>query len=247
MEKKHEYESLMEKYFFSKSTNIVYRSNDADSEKEKCQKVVDVLTNPIKFDAPDMYKIIDGKVLLIEHFEFDASRRTKKGGSTSKSGEARVLKEFNSIDPTNKNLFLGEIKNECAIEFYFENLKKKFQDHYKKIDVYKARIADQLENKELETELCFLIEDTTLLGCANNQDGNLKGLQILQIKEFLDLFEESKEIDYILFGLFNGSNYEMFFTSRENINLWRETEITLDSIKFFNFPTPQFAGFKVLF
>ena len=38
-----------------------------------------ILHNLVPFERPDMYAFLGERLVLLEHFEFDASRRTRKG------------------------------------------------------------------------------------------------------------------------------------------------------------------------
>ena len=39
----------------------------------------DVLHNLNSFESPDMYSVLEDKVIILEHFEFDSSKHSRKG------------------------------------------------------------------------------------------------------------------------------------------------------------------------
>lgn len=74
---KNEKVKIISKYF-SKDENII-RFEPSDNEEETLYNCLKFFDGIISYDAPDMYNRIDNEVLIVEHFEFDASIKSKKG------------------------------------------------------------------------------------------------------------------------------------------------------------------------
>ena len=56
----------------SKVRNMGFHAISVDDCKLMFQRLV-------RFERPDLYAVLDDKIIILEHFEFDASRNTRKG------------------------------------------------------------------------------------------------------------------------------------------------------------------------
>ncbi|MEI6100641.1 MAG: hypothetical protein WCP73_02275 [Eubacteriales bacterium] len=62
-------------------------------------------------------------------------------------------------------------------------------------------------------------------------------LVLLYVKQFLDLFERSAELDYIFFGCFMGCSNDLWFMGRDDICYYQKKEMDLIRRKYFSFDT----------
>lgn len=84
-------------------------------------------------DAPDSYIRFNHEIWIIEHFEFDAFKSTKKG-SLYKKELSRIKKV---IEQCKEGCSFKEVINvENSYNHYMNNVTNSFNKHYKKIDNY---------------------------------------------------------------------------------------------------------------
>ena len=77
----------------------------------------------------------------------------------------------------------------------------------------------------------FVIEDSTPLGSLYF-DGKIKCVDLTFAKEFLDLFEKSPNLDFVIFAM-TGNDYNklLSFISRSTIEEHRKKQIEVSNIK----------------
>lgn len=244
---KKEINTILSKYFPNEENTI--RLENSKEEEKRFNDCYRFFEGIISYDAPDMYNKIENDVLIVEHFEFDASIRSKKG-SQYRQNESRVNSKFNHLLNSLKKGNINHscsIKHECSAEKYINNLKHNFNQHYAKIDSYINNLKTKGIIKETtKTKICFFIEDVTCLGSYVLEKGQPKSIVLLYIKQFLDLLDNSPKVDYIFYGGFNGNTDWLWFMSRENIIEFRNKEIDLDTSEFFYFPNPQSIAFATI-
>ena len=172
-------------------------------------------------DAPDGYCKLNGnKILIMEHFRFDATKVKKKKGS-------KIFRELHrvSLSKEQKN----KIDCSISINYYWENLKENYIRHCQNFQKYKNNLINKkICNKDTEFELAFFIEDTTPIGAVN--ECTQKRIYAIFCDKFIDLFENCKNVDYI----FNYSEVnkikEILFVDKNGINNLRENQIFIDKI-----------------
>lgn len=122
-----------------------------------------------QFDRPDIYVSLNDKVLAIEHFEFDASNKTRSGSRYRKeeiSSRSYINEYIESNYSGNPLLYSEQIGCNLSSDFYIANMKSAFMHHYLKIDEYKRHLIEKGIAKSKDDIIsCFFIEDVTLLGC----------------------------------------------------------------------------------
>lgn len=101
------------------------------------------------------------------------------------------------------------------------------------------------ESKKVTT--IFFIEDSTLLGNtfdSGEWDKPSTPLILLHCDFFLDLFENSPDLDCVIFGRFYDRG--LWYIDHSIIDTYREHEVDTRNIQLFNY-SPRSSGFKVLF
>lgn len=171
------------------------------------------------FEHPDMYAVLDDKIIIIEHFEFDASKRTKKG-MKGKEEEALLWKRIQTtpIDgdlsndgelPTDKGTY------EISLEQLRSNFEYTFDIHYNKIpdyiDFIKKLLNIDNDNKKIlvgffiENQFPPIVKDT-------KQWGDLLYFDTIQ---FATKILNSKDLDFVLFGCYYDGHPQIFYIDKE--------------------------------
>lgn len=188
-----EFELCLKKYF-NNSTKICFLNTIKDFSKD----FFDNYTRINFRDNPDGYLKIGSKIIIIEHFEYDATKNNKKGSET-RIEKSRINRKLDdkcySLD--NVKYAHEEMNVTHSTEQLRDNFIKIFSDHNSKINQYKkALIEDDIIDDNDEVIFMFCCEDKTIFGCLGIED-QIYSFNILNIKECLDVILESK-IDYLL-------------------------------------------------
>ena len=184
---------------------------------------------------PDAYSVIDDNILVLEHFQFDNSKSTKKGSNQNLvSAETdRQLKIMSRED--NEVTVMTEFVSRTG-KYYIDNFKQQFTNHAKNIEGYKLDIQKELKKEFNKWMVGFIIEDASFLGSLY-RDSNLYCVDLTTDKEFLDLFEQTKNLDFVIFSMTNNQDAKIFsFLSRECINKQRKRQIEVSKIERFLSP-----------
>ena len=96
------------------------------------------------FDRPDMYAILKDKIIIIEHFEFDASVCSRKGMKGIK--EERLLDHHISSAPIGNEFHVGKGDYPISLANWQANFDMTFDSHYNKIPAYKEAIRNKGRN-----------------------------------------------------------------------------------------------------
>ena len=78
---KHEKDERSILYGYLDNNHCIYSYGESQNESNELEAV---LANLQSCDFPDMYAIVGRTLVIIEHFAFDASRETKRGGMEQK-------------------------------------------------------------------------------------------------------------------------------------------------------------------
>ena len=195
-------------------------------------------------NRPDSYSIVGDKILLLEHFQFDNSRIIKKGSKQNLIFADTDRKLDKSL--SNQNLVvLNEYVEKCG-KYYVDNFIKQFTSHATKIDDYKKAI--QLETKQTFSSCLvgFIIEDASLFG-SFYFDNTIKCVNLLHTKEFLDCFEKTTNLDFVIFAMTGNENNKILsFISKQTINEHRKNQIEVSRIKNFCFQN-SFCASTILY
>lgn len=174
-------------------------------------------------------------LLLLEHFQFDNSGLNKKG-SLQNQITAKTDRELTKLLEKNKKFAaIHETVKKSGVN-YVENFQKQFNSHVKNIDKYKLEIQGDTKRKYAKWITGFVIEDSSPFGSAYWNNNEVKYVNLLYSKEFLDLFEKATQLDFVIFAMTeNEENKKTSFISRKAISLHRQTQIEVSKISEFLF------------
>lgn len=183
---------------------------------------------------PDAYAIQDDSILLLEHFQFDNSKISSKGSKQNKIS-AEMQRNFEKkFKEGCKFAVLSESVEKSGIN-YVENFQTQFYKHAQKINNYKTDIEKELGRTFKKHLMGFVIEDSSPLGTLYH-DGKLRVVDLTFCKEFLDLFEKTPLLDFVVFAMTgNNENRILSFLSRNQIKERRKQQIEVSTIDKFLF------------
>ena len=207
----------------------------------------DFMQNAVCFadDAPDMILKMDNKVIIIEHFEFDSYHVGRKG-SQGRQEMARIQRNEGSIEATKDGvLFSDEIKRKSSFRDLISNLCRNFKEHYNRIPKYKENLREYgLIGDSTQVKVMFLVEDVSPLGSMVLDDNKQRPIIVLLYREFLDLFRDSLDVDYVLACSSAADKDFMWFADRDEIGEYYQNAVDYASMTFLDFDV-QVTGFKM--
>lgn len=184
---------------------------------------------------PDAYATSDDTLLLLEHFEFDSSKPTNKG-SVQHQISAQTDRKIEEILSKDNYAVVAETVTKSG-KNYVDNFIKQFNNHYSRISGYISDMQTELSAHYSNTVVGFVIEDSTPLGSLYF-DGEMKCVDLTFSKEFLDLFEKSQDLDFVIFAMTRNDNNKLLsFISKSTIEEHRKKQIevsNIDEIQFKN-------------
>ena len=201
-------------------------------------------------DEPDMFIKKGDIALIIEHFEFDSYKSTKRG-SKSRQEQARIERCGNNIKPTEDGVLLHETINAVSsYENYINSVTKGFLKHYDNISDYKKRLKNfGLLDNDIDLKILFLIEDTSPLGSSYLDEEDfppvMRPLVLAECREFLDLLKEHEAVDYVLACSGAGDNNYVWFIDQKDIDEYYKYVHMDDKFRFLDF-VPHVLEYKML-
>jgi hypothetical protein len=199
----------------------------------------------IQSEGPDMYAKIENEVLILEHFEFDGSKVKKRcKGMTGFEEESIVEKKYQKfLNDTDNGELLATLNYSQNSQYYIENFLNTFKEHYHKIDRYKKNLSNQNiidNNSNIITG--FFIENKYPPVYI---DKGTNPVVLLSCKQFLDIFEISESLDFVLFGGCISREFRLFYIDKHMLKDYRTNEINLSNIEFFHGTESSWAS-KIL-
>ena len=180
---------------------------------------------------PDAYAEKGDALLLLEHFQFDNSK-PNRNGSVQHQTSANTDRELGALLNSQDFAVINETVKKSGA-YYVENFKVQFDSHAKKINYYKREIQDVTKRIYDKYLMGFVIEDASPLG-STYFDKHLKCVNLLWSKEFLDRFERTNELDFVIFAMTGDeANRILSFISRNTIPLHRKSQIVVSKIPRF--------------
>jgi hypothetical protein len=165
------------------------------------------------FEYPDMYAIVDDKAYMLEHFEFDASRCSRKG-MRGKQEEARLEQRIKN-NKTSREFCIDKADYEVSLKDWQQNFEKCFCSHYCKIPKYKENLRSKTEVGDREIMAGFFVETQyppyVMIG------KRVEALCYIQTKQFAEVLENSPDVDFMLFGCWCDGKRQLFYVDRESI------------------------------
>jgi hypothetical protein len=182
---------------------------------------------------PDAYATSGDTLLLLEHFEFDASKPTNKG-SAQRQTSAQTDREITKILGKEDFAVVAEMVTKSG-KCYVDNFTRQFHNHYSRIAGYISDMKTELSTYCSNTIVGFVIEDSTPLGSLYF-DGKMKCVDLTFSKEFLGMFEKAQDLDFVIFAMTgNDNNKVLSFISRSTIEEHRKNQIEVSNIDKFLF------------
>ena len=183
---------------------------------------------------PDAYAIQGNNLLLLEHFQFDNTRITRKGSNQNRISAETQRAFQKSFEEGNDFAVLSESVSKNG-QYYIENFRRQFNKHAQNIQVYKMEMQKELNREFDDCLMGFIIEDASPLG-SGYHNGKLEYVDLTFSKEFLDLFENTANLDFVVFAMTGNENHKILsFISRQCINLQRTNQIEVSKIGNFLF------------
>lgn len=241
---KNELQRIMYQYFQEEYTTICFYGDES-----RIQEIMHYFDRIIQYDKPDAYSIVDGKLFMLECFEFDSSNRSSNG-SKQKREEANDDRLFQRIEPSEEGTFFRNVlSTDYTIDNYRKNATSTFLTHYNRIDTYKKHLIDDgIIKPETDSIMAFFIEDTTLLGNIYEVDSWEKPTHPLFLPccdFFLDLFEHSPNLDCVFCGSWACGSHHLWFIDRTMIANFRDNQIHTEDLTLCDF-TPHSVGYKII-
>lgn len=206
------------------------------SKEEFVNNIEPFLKNHISFEKPDGFSKVENKVMILEHFEFDSTKNHSKKGSETRIELARIDRESSKIplSETGTSSYSDKVKCSHCIDQYINNAINGFLNHYSKIESYKDHLKlENIIDDRIDVKVMFLIEDTTLLGNIDIKTG--KPVILVRCDKFLDIFEKSENIDYIMCFSSIDRHNQIWFLSRASIKQYRRIEQKVNELEIIDF------------
>ncbi len=228
--------------YLNDDINSIYYCGEAD---EFC----DFMKSDIKCaEAPDGYIVKDNQILIFEHFEFDCYKNNKKG-SAARNEDARVARNFEECKPLGQQdftLLQDKIDANSSLQYYLDNVISNFENHVKKIPRYIENLRLQgVLNEGMQVKVVFLIEDTSPLGAVVYNGVNMQGVVLSRYKQFLDFYQEHKEVNYILACSEVGNIRSCWLINYNSLDEYYKIIENYDDMTFIGF-RPEVVGFAKL-
>lgn len=180
--------------YFDGSTNAITIDNINEFANEFFMHANQIVIR----DNPDGYLKIGDK-FIIEHFEYDATKRNKKGSET-RIEDSRINRKFNNLDnSSHETKYVHDQMNVThSTEYLKDNFIKVFTEHNNRINQYKDElIKEGVIGSNSDVKVMFCCEDKTTFGCLAYDDNKCYAFSVIDIKECVDVILKSN-VDYLL-------------------------------------------------
>ena len=224
----------LEHYLRNESNTIHFLGADAGVNL-LCEVLQDGRSIP--GDAPDLVVIKENSAVIIEHFEFDSFRVTRKG-STSRTEQARIEREQSLMPATPDGVvYHGKIQATSSYSDYIANVSRSFKEHYGRIATYKKNLIEcGTITEEMTIKTVFLIDDVSPIGSIavdySTQPSQIVPVILAQSPEFLQLLSDSCDLDYVLCCSSAGSNEYFWFIDLDQLPAYVEKQCDYASMQF---------------
>lgn len=177
-----------------------------------------------KTDGPDGYYLAEKNgIAIIEHFEFDASKKNTKGSEYKKQvGEM-----------LNKGLGYARLTHHESKNNYYHNAMDILKAHYEKIPLYfNNLIKEGIFIIGMKTNVIFIIEDVIPLPCFVKTLSGFEPINLFKIKEFLDEFNKMPLLNTIFLSINTANNNPMVYKiTHELITEYEKVQYSIDSVE----------------
>ena len=198
-----------------------------------------------QYERPDMIAVQNDELLIMEHFMFDGTKESRKG-MKGRQEENKLTTKLNAfhMSETKCGILQQKIEYTETAENYIRNFQKHFKEHYVKIPDYIKHVSEDEHKTFKQISVGFFIENKYPPYCFA---GELESPLILlpYTKQFLDIFEDSPLLDFVLFGCCH-QQYQLYYIDKHSIVSHRKHEIDLSQVTFQKLNEIQF-GYKCCF
>lgn len=161
-------------------------------------------------------------MVMIEHFEFDASKNKNRKGSEYK----RQIGDMQNKGITEANLTHKESKVN-----YLCNGLNVIKSHYNKItSYYNNLIQEGILIAGMQIKVVFLIEDIIPMPCFLKTANGFEPINLLKIQEFLDEFKRMPLISAIFLSI-NNVNPIVYKLTHELITEYEKVKYSINDIE----------------
>lgn len=232
------------KKYFSEESNTIHFHGDNSFVTHFAEVLFEGISR--EYEAPDLYIKYGNELWIIEHFEFDCFKSSRKG-STYKREQSRINKIEENIKPTKEGVvFHNTIDANSSYNDYVNNVAKIFNSHYQKIEKYKSNlINDKVADENTRFITLFLIDDVSPLGSSYvDEQGKWRAIILAHSKEFLNLLRESPLLNGVLAVSCCSKEKFIWFIDGKQIDEYYLNAEDYSNCKFMNFK-PHIVGFKI--
>ena len=155
-------------------------------------------------------------MIIIEHFEFDASVCSRKGMKGIK--EERLLDHCISSAPIGNEFHVGKGDYPISLANWQANFDMTFDSHYNKIPAYKEAIRNKGRNFfDKPIVVGFFIENPYSPIVYNyGMSKEHEELYYFETVQFASKVSASPDLDFILFGSYCNGRPQIFYIDRES-------------------------------
>lgn len=227
-----ELEKCLNKYFADENSKL-YILNGKQSFIDRIMKKIEALNSIQYIDHPDGFIKQRNKIVIIEHFEIDATNKTRKGSQT-RIEENRIDNELKAINRLNK-VVQHQMNIYISAENLTNNFIKLYNKHFQQIENYKTNLTQKgVTNENSKFEICFVIEDITPLGTSYiNQEGQRTVFSILDIKECVEAMIKSS-VDYVFICNQYNNDKKITYTQKSWLRQTIKYTVSKEKIKMLN-------------
>lgn len=202
---KQEILDILKSYFYNRNT---FQTIDGFSLEDEHQLFDFCESDEMYLDSntalPDGILVLKDKLIIAEHFEIDASRKTEKG-SIYRKNEAQKK-------PIDCSIF--------KLENLIWNFVKGCNKHYEQIERYKKAINEKLGMDANRWPIWFFVEDITPYG----SDFTTSDMSRI-FYSLLKCLKPNTDVDFLFYFMrFNGEPVR-FVVSKRQIKLFNERKI----------------------
>lgn len=197
------------------------------------------------YECPDMISLIEDEVAIFEHFQFDGTKKTSKGMKGIQE-ESKVRAEIDDFySKGEEGTFTTGTKKIESKEDYWRNFTYVFESHYTKIDNYKHNLYS-INNNSKRIITGFCIENRyppyTKYIKQKNKKFFFTEVCLIELSEFLDIFEESDNLDFVILCGVYDSKGRVIFVNKKMVPYLRKYSYSIKDIDFWNANEVIFAS-----
>ena len=179
----------------------------------------------VPFECPDMYAVLDDKIIILEHFEFDASRSTRKG-MKGKAEEAGLEKRIDE-SVLDSEIYIESVDRVISFQNWQTNFESCFQRHYNRISDYKKRIREKTGDNEKPIMVGFWVEDQ--FPPYVRIHNRIKDLPYCRTVQFAEIICNSPNVDFVLFSGYLGGKPQIHYLDSAGLEQISDTLIDLQN------------------